>query len=361
MAIDPAVPGIGLKASIREPIVRAVNEMKDKSAGNRHVLVVGGAGYVGSVLVRALLLENYQVRAIDRFLYRNSLSLEGLFDEPRFSFMYGDMAEEDALDRALEGITDVVLLASLVGDPISRKYPDLTHRVNLDASQRLFEMLQRRGIKRFIFTSTCSNYGLLPQGQTATEETELKPLSIYAETKVAMEEFILGHKEVDFSSTVLRIATAYGLSPRMRFDLTVNEFVYVLASGKELEVYDKGTWRPYCHVRDISSAIINVLRSDRNVVSNKVFNVGNDENNFTKKMLVDEILKHIDGKVSFVEDSTDPRNYRVSFEKIQNELGFEPSHSVRTYIPQLILAVQSGLFMRQPDIPDYYGNYEIIG
>ncbi len=333
--------------------------MYGTTANNRHVLVIGGAGYVGSVLVRKLLGEKFKVRVVDQFLYRNSLSLESVFDEENFSFVHGNMADSAVMDRALADVTDVVLLASLVGDPISKKYPELTRRVNLDASKQLFQQLRDRDIGHFVFTSTCSNYGLLPQNETADEETELTPLSIYAETKVAMEEFILTAAETGFAPTVLRIATAYGLSPRMRFDLTVNEFVYNLASGKPLEVYDKDTWRPYCHVRDISAAIIRVLESDRAVVANEVFNVGSDENNFTKAMIVDEILKHIDGNVSFVDGSNDPRNYRVSFEKIHSLLDFSPGHSVKTYIPELISAVQSGLFLRAPEIPGYYGNYEI--
>ncbi len=333
--------------------------MDGTTANNRHVLVIGGAGYVGSVLVRRLLGEKFKVRVVDQFLYRNSLSLESVFDEESFSFVHGNMADPAVMDRALADVTDVVLLASLVGDPISKKYPELTRRVNLEASQQLFQQLRDKDIGHFVFTSTCSNYGLLPQNETAKEETELTPLSIYAETKVAMEEFILTAAETGFAPTVLRIATAYGLSPRMRFDLTVNEFVYNLASGKHLEVYDKDTWRPYCHVRDISAAIIRVLESDRAVVAHEVFNVGNDENNFTKAMLVDEILKHIDGNVSFVDGSNDPRNYRVSFEKIHRTLDFSPGHSVKAYIPELISAVQSGLFLREPEIPGYYGNYEI--
>lgn len=328
----------------------------------RHVLVIGGAGYVGSVLVRTLLRRGYRTRVLDRFLYRNSLSLEGLYDEDGFSLRHGDLGSDQVVGPALEGITDVVLLASLVGDPISKKYPELTRRVNLDASQRLFEQLARRDIDRFVFTSTCSNYGLLSSDAAATEETELNPLSIYASTKVAMEQFILSRLgDVAFASTILRIATAYGLSPRMRFDLTVNEFVYVLASGQPLQVYDKDTWRPYCHVRDITEAIIRVIEADRELVSGQVFNVGNDENNYTKAMLVEEILKHVNGEVSFVEGSTDPRNYRVSFKKIRRTLDFQPSHSVRSYIPELIGAVRSGLFLREPEIRDYYGNYKIDG
>lgn len=335
-------------------------DTKTSDPQDRHVLIVGGAGYVGSVMVRALLQQGYRVRALDRLLYRNSLSIESLYDEENFSFVFGDLGDPETIKQASDGITDVVLLASLVGDPISKKYPDLTRSVNLDSSKRLFDQMNRQGIDRFIFTSTCSNYGLLPDGQVANEETALNPLSIYAETKVAMEKFILDAKDsVSFSPTILRIATAYGLSPRMRFDLTVNEFVYMLANKQPLQVYDKDTWRPYCHIRDIADAVMTVMNAPRETVFGEVFNVGNDENNYTKAMLVDEILKIIPGDVSFVEGSTDPRNYRVSFEKIRSRLNFLPGRSVKAYIPQLVAAVQSNMFIREQEIPGYYGNYEI--
>ena len=326
----------------------------------RQVLVVGGAGYVGSVLVRQLLARGYQTRVLDNFLYSNSLSLEGLYDEPGFSFVPGDLCDGQALARALDGVSDVVLLASLVGDPISKKYPELTRRVNLDGSEALFRTLKGRGLHKFIFTSTCSNYGMRTSEDPATEEAELKPLSIYAETKVAFEKFILAHQDpADFIPTILRISTAYGLSSRMRFDLTVNEFAAALARGEALDVYDKDTWRPYAHVRDISAAIIRVLEAPEEKVRGEVFNVGSDENNYTKAMIIEEILKHIDGDVRYVEKGSDPRNYRVSFRKIRDVLGFETRHSVRDYVPELIGAVQSGLYQRAEEIPGYYGNYQV--
>lgn len=326
----------------------------------RHVLVIGGAGYVGSVMVRDLLKRGYRTRVLDNFLYSNSLSLEGLYDEPGFSLVMGDLRDPDVLDRAMDGVTDVVLLASLVGDPISKKFPDLTRSVNRDGSETVFRAMQGRGIHKFVFTSTCSNYGLREDNTPADETSALRPLSIYAETKVGFEKFILNNlNDADFTPTILRISTAFGLSHRMRFDLTVNEFTAALARGESLDVFDKDTWRPYCHVRDIARAVIRVLEASEEKVRGEVFNVGSDENNYTKAMIIDEILKHTDGNVQYVEKGSDPRNYRVNFAKIRNVLGFETKYSVAAFVPELIQAVHSGLYLRSAEIPGFYGNYDV--
>eukprot|EP00913_Durusdinium_trenchii_P005251 g4897.t1 len=318
--------------ALQDELSRLDKASKRGAVVPRHVLVIGGAGYVGSVMVRELLKRGYQTRVLDNFLYSNSLSLEGLYDEPGFSLVMGDLRDEAVLDLALDGVTDVVLLASLVGDPISKKFPDLTRSVNQAGSETVFKALEGRGIHKFVFTSTCSNYGMRDSDEPADETSDLKPLSIYAETKVGFEQFLLEQgKKSETIPTVLRISTAFGLSHRMRFDLTVNEFTAALAKGEALDVYDKDTWRPYCHVRDIAGAVIRVLEAPEEKVRGEVFNVGADENNYTKAMIIDEILSHIDGKVSFVEKGSDPRNYRVSFAKIKNELGFEPRHSVKAF------------------------------
>ncbi len=331
--------------------------------GNRHVLVVGGAGYVGSVLVRELLAKGWRVRVLDRLIYGNERSIEGLIGEAGFSFVGGDFGDAAALDRALAGgITDVALLASLVGDPISKKYPDITRRVNVTASEALFERLRASGIGRFVFTSTCSNYGRSATDDPLAEDAPLDPRSIYAETKVAFEQFLLGSlARTDFAVTVLRIATAYGISHRMRFDLTVSEFVRSLALGRKLTVYDKDTWRPYCHVKDISRAVISVLEAPRDRVAGEVFNVGDDRENFTKQMIVDLVARHIPTQVEYMSGDKDPRNYRVSFAKIRSRLGFEASRLVSGYVPELVDAVRNGLYATDGPTPSYYGNHDVQG
>ena len=334
------------------------------SQSSRQILVVGGAGYVGNVLVRRLLAEGYRVRVLDRLLFDHGSAISGIFEAPGFDFVNGDLRDAETLDAALDGITDVVLLAALVGDPISRKYPELARDVGEEGSMRLFDALSGRGIDKFVFTSTCSNYGLRESSEPATEESDLSPLSIYAETKVAFEHFVLERRDQwDVCPTLLRIATAYGLSQRMRFDLTISEFTRTLAIGNELVVYDADTWRPYCHVDDISGAIITVLEAPDEKVRGEVFNVGHTDENYTKRMVVDAVLEHLKGRgeVSFVEGGTDPRNYRVAFEKIRDQLSFEPSHRVPETVGRLIAAIHAGAFTDVESRPNFYGNHMIVG
>jgi nucleoside-diphosphate-sugar epimerase len=324
----------------------------------RNVLVVGGAGYVGCVLTDALLMEGYHVRIMDNFIYNHFQVAKTIVTRPQTSLLVGDLRDRNAVDQALDGITDVVMLASLVGDPISRKYSSLARSVNLLGTTALFDALAGRGLRRFVFTSTCSNYGMWEGKEPATEEAPLKPLSVYAETKVAFEQEVLARSGcVDFEPVILRLATVFGLSPRMRFDLTVNEFARAIADGSRLDVYDKDTWRPYCHVRDICRAIVAVLKAPAALVSGQVFNVGSDENNLTKGQIVDEMQRHVAGDVHYVEGGGDRRNYRVSFAKIKERLGFRCRYGLPMVLPQMIQAVRSGLYRAGDGANDGYGNY----
>ena len=328
---------------------------------NRHVLVIGGAGYIGSVLVRKLLDQGYRVRVLDNLIYNNGISIADLAETHGFSFINGDFGQPGTLAAALDGITDVVLLAALVGDPICKKYPELASRVNLEYPKQLFETLNGRGIGRFVFTSTCSNYGLRSDDTPADETSGLNPQSLYAETKVAFEQHILSSlPAIDFCPAILRLSTAYGVSKRMRFDLSISEFTRDLALGRELLVYDENTWRPYCHISDISNAIIAVLEAREEDVSGEVFNVGSDNGNYTKKMLVELILKHIpEGKVAYKQGGFDPRNYRVSFEKIRRVLEFGTEFTAEDSVTGLISAVRGNLFPDMEERRNFYGNYVI--
>ncbi len=328
---------------------------------DRTVLVVGGAGYVGNVLVRRLLGLGYRVRVLDALLFGHGSALASAFDDPGFEFIHGDLRDAAATESALEGASDVVLLAAMVGDPISRKYPGLTRAVNAGCVS-LFDGLAGRGIDRFVFTSTCSNYGLRKSDEPATEESDLAPLSLYAEMKVDFERHVLARgPDWGLSPTILRIATAYGLSPRMRFDLTIAEFARTLAAGSELTVYDADTWRPYCHVADIADAIATVLDAPEENVRGEVFNVGHSEENYTKRMVVDAVQEHLGGagRVTFTEGGQDPRNYRVAFEKIRSRLAFEPRHRVPESAGRLIQAVRAGAFDDFEARRSFYTNHEV--
>ena len=328
----------------------------------RRVLVVGGAGYVGNVLVRKLLAGGWEVRVLDSLLFDHGSALAGVFEEPGFSFVRGDLRDSQAVERALEGVSDVVLLAALVGDPISKRYPELTRDVN-DGCKALLDSLAGRGLDRFVFTSTCSNYGLRGSEEPATEDSDLAPLSLYAEMKVDFEQHVLDRDDWDFCPTVLRIATAYGLSQRMRFDLTISEFTRTLATGEELVVYDADTWRPYCHVGDISKAIMTVLDAPEDQVRADVFNVGHSDENYTKRMVVDAVQEHLGGSgtVSLTEGGVDARNYRVSFEKIRERLGYAPDHRVPESVGSLITAIRAGAFDDVEARPSFYTNHQVLG
>ena len=346
-----------------EEIDRLTEDIKRGLLRDRHILVVGGAGYIGSVLVRELLARGYRVRVLDNLLYNNGSSIADLIENPAFSFIRGDFCDSRVLEQSLESVTDVVLLAALVGDPICRKYPDLAKKINEDGSINLFNKLDDHPIHKFLFASTCSNYGLKSDDEYATEEAELNPQSLYAETKVNVENHILKHKDhVKFCSTILRFSTAYGLSMRMRFDLTISEFVRELALRKNLLVYDENTWRPYCHVADMSQVIVKVIESPCEKVSGEIFNVGTADENYTKKMIAEIALGFCkEGNVHYKKGGFDPRNYRVSFDKICRELNFKNRWTIKRSISTLTEALRNGLFNDVESRKTFYGNYSISG
>ena len=331
------------------------------SSGKR-VLLVGGAGYIGSVLSAHLLGNGYSITCLDRMIYRHHHTIWPFLGSESYRFIYGDMANPADVERALEDVRHVVILAGLVGDPITKKYPQESEAINLQGVRTLLDGLEGMALDRVLFVSTCSNYGLIPGNVEATEDYELKPLSLYAKHKVDIEQRLLDLKGiVDYSATVLRFATAFGLSPRMRFDLTVSEFTRELYLGRELLVFDPHTWRPYCHVKDLAEAIRCVLEAERDKVHFEVFNVGGESNNFTKQMIVDEIMRQVpEGKVKYQEHGSDPRNYRVSFQKIREQLGFAVQYSVRQGVEELLKALREGLFDNVESQRAWFGNYEIF-
>ena len=318
------------------------------------VLVTGGAGYIGSVLTRQLLDKGYKVRVLDLLMFGGEPLLD-LFNNPSFEFVKGDVRDEKAVRKALDGIDAVAHLAAIVGDPACAKDPELTNDINLNGSKLLYNIANELGVKRFIFASTCSNYGKMKDPEAFVDETsELSPVSLYAQTKVEIELFLLGQPKTNTCKpTCLRFSTVYGLSLRPRFDLTVNEFTKELALGRELVVFGEQFWRPYCHVVDLARSVGIVIEAEEDKVAFEVFNVGDTTENYQKQMIVAEVLKQIPGaKVSYVKKNEDPRDYRVAFEKIKNQLGFEITINVPQGIAQTIQCVEDG-FLSNPDDPKY--------
>ena len=298
-----------------------------------HILVTGGAGYIGSTLIGDLLKKGHYVTCVDVLKFGKKPILQFL-NIKNFIFAECDINEKDKFEKILSkrNYDSLIRLAAIVGDPACNLYSKEAKLTNLETTKWLIDQCLLREINKFIFASTCSNYGKSDNPEDFLDEnSRLAPVSLHAELKVEIENYILNSldRNNNFSPTILRFSTVYGLSPRMRFDLTVNEFTKELSLNRTLEVYGGQFWRPYCHVRDFSLAIDAVLESDVSKVKFNVFNVGSTSENYTKKMLVELISTVIKNpSISFIKKDEDPRDYKVSCDKIRNQLGFEPKNRV---------------------------------
>lgn len=312
---------------------------------NITIVVTGAAGYIGSVLVRTLLARGYSVRAFDNLLHGGH-SLLGVYNHPRFEFFKGDITVNQDVAAALKDAHAVIHLAAIVGDPACSGNRDLAELTNFTGSRNLIDVANDSAtIERFVFVSTCSNYGKMVTDGFVSEDSPLNPVSWYAELKVRFEQYLLDLQcRTGFTPTILRFATAYGLSPRMRFDLTVNEFTAELAKARTLEVFGKQFWRPYCHVDDLAAACAMMLTADAEKINKNVFGVGDTDENYRKEMIVDQILKQIpDGRVRYVHKDEDPRDYRVDFSRISETLGFNVTKKVPDGIAEIYSAIQKGI------------------
>jgi len=323
------------------------------------LLLIGGGGYIGTVVADQLLRDKYDLTILDNFIYNHKDSINNLKKFDNFKLIEGDIINKDFLYEKIKNYDCVVLLAGLVGDPITKKYPNLSNEINDFGIKNAIDATFKNKIKKFIFISTCSNYGLIKSDDLADENHSLAPLSLYAKNKVKAEKYIMNYKNEssDTSTTILRFATAFGLSYRMRFDLTVNEFVKILNDGKELSVYDADTWRPYCHVKDFARLMIKILEAPKEIVDFEIFNAGGDENNYTKEMIAESIKNILSrGKINYLKNDVDPRNYRVNFDKLKKIINFTPKYSIEYGIEEVLSKIKQNKFS---NIKNFHGNFLI--
>jgi len=306
----------------------------------RSILVVGGAGYIGSVLVRELLGRGYRVRVLDRLLYGDE-SLAEVYDREDFELIQGDFRNVEAVVRAVQGMGSIIHLGAVVGDPACALDEEFTFEVNLAATRMIAEAGKGYGIRRFIFASSCSVYGA--SDEIVDERCKLAPASLYARTKIESEKLLLSIMSDSFSPVLLRLATVCGMSYRPRFDLVVNLLTARAIFDKKITIFGGDQWRPFVHVEDVSKAIIRCLEAPLEVVSGQVFNVGSETGNY-RLIQVGDLIKRIvpDTMVSVQGHIDDQRNYRVSFEKIQRMLDFQASKTVEDAILEIVEAVRSG-------------------
>ena len=324
----------------------------------KKVLLIGGGGYIGSVISDLLIKKNHEITILDNFIYNHKHFIKNTLKNKNCYLVDTDLRNINSYKENLNNVDEIVILAGLVGDPITKEYPNISKKINDDGISNLVDYISDlKNINHTIFISTCSNYGLSTSELPLDENSPLNPISLYAKSKVNIEKKILSLKnKKNFSPTIFRFATAFGLSNRMRFDLTINQFIRELYFGKDLEVYDPETWRPYCHVRDFAEIIYKSLNIENSKIAFEVFNAGSNKNNYSKKKIVDIISNHIPtGNVSYVKGGTDQRNYVVNFDKLTKYFRFEPLISIENSIEEIVNFLKSNSYNNN----EVYGNYKI--
>jgi nucleoside-diphosphate-sugar epimerase len=318
-----------------------------------HVLVAGGAGYIGSVLVPALIDRGHKVTVLDRLFFGNPFAATMADGSGKLTVVKGDVRTFDP--SILKGIEGVVDVSGISNDPSCELEPELTRSVNVDGGKRLAKLALDAGVRRFVYSSSCSVYGH-GEGLGLTETSPRHPVSLYARAKAEMEDVLLemNRDRSSFEVVALRLATVFGLSPRMRFDLAINVMTKNAYVGRRITVDGGGRqWRPFVHVRDVADAFILALTSPKQKVSGQIFNVGSTQNNVQILNLAFRVRDAIPG-TEVVHAPTDPdlRDYNVSFDKVQKELDFVARRTIDDGIREVHAAIKDGLV--DPDERRWY-------
>jgi len=331
----------------------------------RHILITGGAGYIGSILTSELLRANYRVTVLDSLLFGGE-SIVPFLNHPNFHFVKADVTENravrDSLKRDWQKPDTVIHLAAIVGFPACQAVgKQVAWKYNVEATKNVYGQSADLGVERFVFASTYSNYGLSEDGKPVTEESPLNPQSLYAETKIATEEFLLAQKDSVTAPLLFRFATLYGISPRTRFDLIVNQFVLEAFTKRALIIYQRGYSRSFVHIRDVVRGVMMGIEADKDIVRGQVFNLGTENGNYSKNDIVGLVLKRMPETIVEYKDMSfggDMRDITVSFEKIKRVLGFDTTLNVDDGVREVLFALKSGLIRNPTD--DRYRNAQFI-
>ena len=321
----------------------------------RQVLVVGGAGYIGNGLVRDLLADGYRVRVLDSLACGDE-GLRPLYGCPDFELVQGDFRHVGPVVRAAKGVDAVIHLGAIVGDPACAVDEDETLETNLAATRLLADVARASGVSRLLFASTCSVYGACDH--IVDERSALNPVSLYAATKIDSELVLLAARDRRFHPVILRLATAFGWSLRPRFDLVVNLLAARAAVEGKIQIFNGDQWRPFVHIADISQAFRAALAAPLGVTSGEIFNTGSNALNLTLRQLSGEIARLVPGLEVAYTANADARNYRVSFDKIRDRLGFECRTSIAAGVSEILGAFDRGLIedFRAPR----YSNVQLV-
>ena len=305
----------------------------------KNVMVTGGGGYVGAVLIPALLEHGYAVRVLDLFIYGEQV-FDNVKINPNLKLFKGDIRNQSLLKKILPGCDAVIHLACISNDPSFELDPELGKSINFDAFAPLVDISKENGVKRFIYASSSSVYGIKEE-ENVTEDLPLLPLTDYSKYKALCEEVLAEKRAPGFVTLVLRPSTVCGYSPRLRLDLTVNILTNHAVNNSKIKVFGGQQMRPNIHIKDMVRIYLNSLEWPDEAINGKIYNVGNE--NFTVSEIAEKVRAIIGPDIDIVTTPTDDnRSYRVSSAKIKRELGFVAEHSVEEAIRDLVASFQSG-------------------
>jgi len=314
-----------------------------------NILVTGGGGYVGSRLIRSLLDGKHKITILDLMMFGRD-HLADLESNPNVTIIEDDIRNDDAVNKALQGIDSVVHLAGMANDPSCELEPRMSWQVNLEAPILFAEQSREAGVKRFIYASSTSVYGFFEKGE-ATEETPLNPLSLYAELKAAVEHILMKRSTKTFEVVSLRPATICGYSPRLRLDLVLNTFAKQAWFDGEITVFGGSQMRPNLTIADMVRAYEHVLNADSDLVAGEVFNVSAENMSVMDLAYLTRDTVRPDAKIRVI-DEVDPRSYRVNSSKILDRIGYEPQQSLSDALLEIRDSFESGE-ISNPDAPIY--------
>ena len=316
-----------------------------------NIMVTGGAGYVGSALVPALLAAGHGVTVLDLYLYGTEV-LDSVRGHPRLREVKGDLRDPNAVRDALKGSDAVIHLACISNDPSFELNPDLGRSINYDAFRPLVKASKDAGVSRFIYASSSSVYGV-KDAAAVSEEMGLEPLTDYSKFKAMCEDVLREEQEPGFVAATLRPATVCGYAPRQRLDVIVNILTNHAINNKAIRVLGGAQKRPNIHVLDMVDAYLAMLNQPDKVIDQAIYNVGDE--NFTVNQLADIVKKEVGGDIAVnVEPTNDNRSYHISSDKILREIGWKPTHSIAEAVRDLSSALRAGRLPDSMNNPMYY-------
>ena len=326
------------------PVERILEILENKSLNNNNnnnnklpkILIVGGAGFIGTVLASKLLKKNYPVTILDKLIYDHKIMQKNFKNQKNLNFVLGDICDLNTQIKIIKEIDIVVYLAEIVGDPACSAKPEDALKTNYLSVLSFANLCSHLAIEKFIYTSSCSVYGLDNNNKLLNEKSNLNPVSHYARIKIMSEKALLSSANNNFKPTILRLGTVFGPSKRMRFDLVVNTMSKFAYFDNKIDIHGGNQWRPNIHVEDVADGIISIIKAKNKNVGNQIFNLSNDKLNLQIIQIAKKVKSVFkNAKLNVIKTSSDSRDYKVTSKKIKNKIGFVAKKSIENALKEI--------------------------